>query len=73
MVLFFSSEWIESKRKKEKALQSQDLRIDQVKESYITRELNEFSSTELSTLYTKLLVHAIVLLTYSKDYMFFLR
>ena len=52
MVLFFSSEWIESKRKKKEALQSQDFKIGQVKESYITRELNGVSSTKLSTLYT---------------------
>ena len=36
-------------------LQSQDLRVDQEKESYIrvnTRELNKAPSTNLSTLYT---------------------
>jgi len=48
-------------------LQTQDLRLGQEKESCIkvnTRELNGVLYTKLFTLYTQLLVHAILLLAY---------
>jgi len=57
-------------------LQSQDLKVDQEKKPYIkinTRELDKVSSTELSILYTKLLVYATVPLTYPRGHMLSLR
>ena len=57
-------------------LQTQDLRVDQEKEPCIqinTRELDGVFSTNLSILYTRLLVHATVPLTYSKGYVLSIR
>jgi len=57
-------------------LQTQDLRVDQEKGPCIQiniRELDGVFSTNLSILYTRLLVHTTVPLTYSKGHVLSIR